>query len=187
MRPPGRTWRRTSCGSVSSRWSRSTRTRTRSGGKKTGNSPVDRSKKGTKRSVLAEAAGVPVAVAADGANRRDMKMVRETLENIVADRPEPTRRKPQGLCLDKDYDYAEVYELLAEFKFTAHTRRRGVDYQQVKRSARKKARRWVVERTHSWMNRFRGILIRWAKKPDNYLAQLHFVCAFITLRCAGIF
>lgn len=42
-----------------------------------------------------------------------------------------------------------------------------------KRYARAKARRWVVERTHSWLNRLRGILIRWAKKPANYLALLH--------------
>ncbi len=114
-------------------------------------------------------------------------MARETVEGIAADRPEPRPREPQGLCLDKDYDYAEVYELAREFSFTAHTRRRGVDYQQVKRSARKKARRWVVERTHSWMNRFRGILVRWSKKPENYLALLHFVCAIITFRCAGLF
>ena len=43
-----------------------------------------------------------------------------------------------------------------------------------------KARRWVVERTQSWLNRFRHLLIRWAKKPDNYLAMLHFDCARIT-------
>ncbi len=136
---------------------------------------------------MTDAAGVPVAVAVDGANRRDMKMARETLEGIAADRPEPREGKPQNLCLDKDYDYAEVYELADEFAFTTHTRRRGVDYQQVKRSARKKARRWVVERTHSWMNRFRGILIRWSKKPDNYLALLHFVCGLIAFRGAGLF
>ncbi|MBS3099413.1 transposase, partial [Candidatus Pacearchaeota archaeon] len=46
----------------------------------------------------------------------------------------------------------------------------------------KKARRWVVERTHSWLNRFRGILIRWCKKTENYLAMLHFACGIITWR-----
>jgi transposase len=43
-----------------------------------------------------------------------------------------------------------------------------------------RARRWVVERAHSWMNRFRGVLIRWAKRVDAYLAMLHFACALIT-------
>ena len=49
-----------------------------------------------------------------------------------------------------------------------------------------KARRWVVERTHSWMNRFRRILVRWDKSPDNYIASLHFACALIALRAAGL-
>jgi putative transposase len=101
-------------------------------------------------------------------------------------RPPVVRGKPQGLCLDKDYDYAEVYDLCAEFAFTAHVVARGTEAQQLKRSARKRARRWAVERTHSWMNRFRGILVRWSKRADNYLALLHFVCALITLRCAGL-
>ena len=90
------------------------------------------------------------------------------------------------MCLDKGYDYQEARDLVSEFAFTAHIRSRGEEAQQLKRSARFKARRWVVERTHSWMNRFRGILIRWCKKPDNYGAMLHFVLAIITLRCAEV-
>lgn len=45
-----------------------------------------------------------------------------------------------------------------------------------------RARRWVVERTHSWLNRFRRLLIRWDKKLENYLALLHLACAWITFR-----
>ena len=45
---------------------------------------------------------------------------------------------------------------------------------------------WVVERTHSWMNRFRRILIRWEKKVENYFGLLHLVCAWITYRCSGL-
>lgn len=52
--------------------------------------------------------------------------------------------------------------------------------------ARHKARRWVVERTHSWMNRFRAILVRWAKRADIYLALLRFACGLITWRAAGL-
>ena len=48
-----------------------------------------------------------------------------------------------------------------------------------------RARRWVVERAHSWMNRYRRLLIRWEKKVDNYLALLHFACATIAFRAAG--
>jgi putative transposase len=64
--------------------------------------------------------------------------------------------------------------------------KRGVSGEEAhaKRHAGTKARRWVVERTHSWLNRFRSILIRWAKKPANYLALLHFALAIITWRHA---
>ena len=101
-------------------------------------------------------------------------------------RPRPSRHKPQNLCLDKGYDYDEVRALACEFWFTAHIRSRGEEARLIKRRARFKARRWVVERTHSWMNRFRRILIRWEKKPENYLGMLHLVLAYITFKCAGL-
>lgn len=127
-----------------------------------------------------------MAVAVDGANRNDHKMARATLEQIEVKRPRPTERKPQHLCLDKGYDYPAVPALAREFKFTAHLRSRGEEAQGLKRKARAKARRWVVERTHSWMNRFRGILIRWNKKAVNYLGMLHLVLGLITLRAIGL-
>ena len=135
-----------------------------------------------------EAEGVPVGLAVEGANRNDMKLTRATLESIPAEagRPPPTPEAPQGLCLDKGYDYPEIRELAVEFAFTAHIRGRGEEAQVLKREAGFKARRWVVERTHSWMNRFRGILIRWCKKPENYIAMLHFALGIITYRGAGL-
>jgi transposase len=136
--------------------------------------------------VLTEAAGVPIGLVVDGANRNDFKLARATLESIPVDRPAPTPDDRQGMCLDKGYDFPEVYDLLAEFGFTAHIRPRGEEAQAITREAGSKARRWVVERTHSWMNRFRRILIRWEKKPANYLALLHLVCALITYRAAGL-
>jgi putative transposase len=116
-----------------------------------------------------------------------MKLVEPTLESVVVKRPRPTKTQPQGMCLDKGYDYAEVRDTLREFGFTAHIRARGAEAQALKRRAGSKARRWVVERTHSWMNRFRHLVIRWDKKVDNYLAFLHFACALIAFRAAGLF
>jgi transposase len=116
-----------------------------------------------------------------------MKLVRETLESIPVERPEPTPEQPQGMCMDKGYDYDEVRQIVDEFGFTAHIKARGEEAQELKRKARAKARRWVVERTHSWMNRFRGILIRWSKKARNYLALLHMSFAFIIYRRMGLF
>jgi putative transposase len=116
-----------------------------------------------------------------------MKLVKDTLESVVGERPPPTAEHPQGMCMDKGYDYAEVRDTLLEFGFTAHIRARGEEAQATKRQAGFKARRWVVERTHSWMNRFRRILIRWDKRVAHYLAFLHFACALIAFRAAGLF
>jgi len=136
---------------------------------------------------LTEGHGVPIGLAVDGANRHDMKLVRATIESIVVERPAPTDEKPQGMCLDKGYDYQEVRDILAEFGFTAHIRARGEEAKAIKCEAGFRARRWVVERTHSWMNRFRRILVRWEKKPENYIAFLHFACALIAFRASGLF
>lgn len=110
-----------------------------------------------------------------------------TLESIPVPRPQPKLRQPQGLCMDKGYDYNEVRDLVKEFGYTAHIRPRGEEAQAIKHEAGFKARRWVVERTQSWMNRFRRVLTRWEKKAANYLAMLHLVFGIITYRCAGLF
>ena len=155
-------------------------------GEKTGPNPTDRGKRGVKRSLLTDAQGIPVGMAVDGANRHDMKLVRATLDRLPAPRPSPSPAHPQGMCLDKGYDFTKVRRTLDEFGFTAHIRSRGEEAQAIKREAGFKARRWVVERTHSWLNRFRRILVRWDKSPENYIAFLHFACALISLRAAGL-
>jgi putative transposase len=76
--------------------------------------------------------------------------------------------------MDKGYDYDEVREMVKSFGCTAHIRTRGEDAQAIKHKAGFRARRWVVERTHSWLNRFRRILVRWEKRADIYLGMLHF-------------
>jgi putative transposase len=137
--------------------------------------------------VLVEADGIPVGLAVAGANRPDGKLVEETLDSIPVERPEPTPADPQGLCVDKAYVGDEVAELAEEFRFTLHIPAKGKEAKKAKHHARGKARRWVVERTHSWMNRFRGILIRWSKKPANYIAMLHMAFAFIIYGRMGLF
>ena len=130
---------------------------------------------------------MPIGLEVDGANRHDMKLLRATIESMKVERPEPRQEHPQGMCLDKGYDFEEVRDTLVEFGFTAHIRSRGEEAHDLKRGAGKRARRWVVERSHSWLNRFRRILVRWDKKPENYLAFLHFACALVAFRAAGLF
>lgn len=151
-----------------------------------GKNPTDRGKIGTKRSVLTDGSGVPIGLAVAGAHRNDFKLVRETIESIAVERPDPTPDTPQGMCLDKGYDYDEVRDLLEEFGFTAHILARGAEAKVLKHEAGYKARRWVVERTHSWMNRFRRVLIRWDKKVCNYLGFLHLACAYSTYKRSGL-
>jgi len=129
-------------------------------GKKTGPNPTDRGKGGVKRSMLTEGHGVPIGAVIAGAQRHDMKLVRPTIQSIIVERPKPTEEHPQGMCLDKGYDYDEVYAILQEFGFTAHVRPRGEEVKAIKQEAGFKARRWVVERAHSWLNRFRRLLVR---------------------------
>ncbi|WP_460431535.1 IS5 family transposase [Azotobacter salinestris] len=155
-------------------------------GKKTGANPTDRGKQGVKRSLLTDARGIPLAVTIDGANRHDMKLVRPTLESLAARRPPPTKSAPQGMCLDKGYDYDEVLALVEAFGFTAHIRGRGEEARAIRQEAGFKARRWVVERTHSWLNRFRRILVRWEKRDDTYWAMLHFALGIITWRATHL-
>jgi len=128
-----------------------------------------------------------VGLAIDGANRHDMKLVRDTLESLVVERPPSDAEHPQGMCMDKAYHYDEVRAILEEFGFTAHIRSPGEEVKELAREAGKRARRWVVERSHSWLNRFRRLLVRWEKKSENYLAFLHFACALIAFRAAGLF
>jgi len=129
--------------------------------------------------MLTEANGIPLAIEPAGANINDFKLVRQTLENLLIEKPENVKC---GMCMDKGYDYDEVRDILEEFGFTAHIRARGEEAKKLKKGIIKKARRWVVERTISWLNRFRGLLIRWEKKAENYLAMLHLACGIITWR-----
>ena len=134
------------------------------GGEKTGPNPTDRAKSGTKRCMLTEAKGIPLAVTVEGANRHDIKMAEATLDAIVIDRPAPTPENPQNLALDKGFDSEAVREALAVRNYIAHIRSRGEESADKREIPGYRARRWVVERTHSWMNRFRRLLIRWEKK-----------------------
>ena len=115
-----------------------------------------------------------------------MKLTEATLKSIPIDRPAPRPYHRQHLCLDKGYDYDEVREIVEAFGYTAHILSRGEEAKALRKDVRTKARRWVAERTHSWLNRFRRILIRWEKKTENYVGLLHFVFGLIAFRSIGI-
>ncbi|WP_371928297.1 IS5 family transposase [Pectobacterium sp. 21LCBS03] len=143
-------------------------------GKKTGRNPTDRGKQGVKRSLLTDANGLPLSVVVAGANTHDIKLVAATLDSLETGRP----GRRLHLCMDKGYDAEWLENSLKERRYVPHIRSRK-EKSEVIRTDGFKARRWVVERAHSWLNRFRRILIRWEKKVENYEAMLHFSCGII--------
>jgi len=142
-----------------------------------GANPTDRGKLGVKRNLLTDGTGIPLALVIDGANRHDMKLLGATLEGIIIARPEPNEAQPQHLCLDAGYDYPATRLEVEDHQYVPQIRGRGAEKRNKVSIAGYRARRWVVERTHSWINRSRRLLIRWEKKVENYLAFLHLACA----------
>lgn len=156
------------------------------GGPATGPNPTDRAKLGTKRSLQTDAAGVPIGLVLDGANRNDHKLLEATIKSTPVRRPS-TRRLRQHLPLDKGYDYPDTHGLVKRLGFESHIALKiNSSTKRVRTGGRRKPRRWVVERTHGWMNRYRRILVRWEKRDTNYFGLLCFVCAIIAYRAAGV-
>ena len=113
-----------------------------------------------------------------------MKLLEPTLESVPIARPIPDSEHPQGLCLDRGYDYEDCRELAVAQRFEPHIRSRGEEIALKERHPDWRARRWVVEACHSWLNRNRGVLIRWSKKDENHLALLQLASGLIAFKRA---
>ncbi len=133
-----------------------------------------------------DATGVPLSLVLSGANVNDHLRLPYLLRRPVVRRPRPRPGAPQHLCADKGYDYPATRAVLAAYGYVAHIPARGGKAAAQRRHPRKRARRWVVEASHSWLNRFRKILVRFEKKDRNYVALLEFACAIIAWRRAGV-
>ena len=134
--------------------------------------------------MLTDGRGVPIAVAIAGANAHDQTLVRETLNHLRVRRPRPSRRRRQHLCADKGYDAKAIRRSIDRCGYTAHIPHKGEEPKPPHPHAQ--ARRWVVERSHSWTNRARRLLIRWEKKAANYLGLLHLQFSLTAWRTAGV-
>jgi len=116
---------------------------------KVSKNPTDRGKLGVKRSVLTDGCGVPLGVEVSGANTHDFKLLKATLDSTPIKRPKPAQRKKQHLCLDKGYDSDDARCYLRRRRYTPHIKPRGEEAHNLKTKPGYRARRWVVERTHS--------------------------------------
>jgi len=155
------------------------------GGSETGKNPTDRGKKGAKLHLLVDQRGAPLAVYVTGANEHDKWSADDLIISIVVKRP---NKKKQHLCADKGYD--DVHEFVEQARYIAHIkhrRRRGepqIEDCPMPGEKRYPARRWVVERTLSWLTKRRSIRVRWCKNFQNWKALIQFSCAHILFNMA---
>jgi putative transposase len=75
---------------------------------------------------------LPLAIAVDGANVHDTRLVAPTLDSIVIARPEHSLEAPQNLCLDAAYVGEKTKEIVDQYKYIAHIRPRGEDKAQAR-------------------------------------------------------
>lgn len=147
----------------------------------TGRNPTDRGKAGSKRHLLTDGRGVPLAVVISGANRHDMKLLAQLLDGVVVERPTPEKLS-QHLCLDRGYDYQSCRESAAVRGYIPHIPDKEAPIPAPFDPNRHPPRRWVVEVGHSWFNRFRRLLIRWDKLPQHYLGFVQLAACLILYR-----
>lgn len=152
------------------------------GGSQTGKNPTDRGKLGSKLHLLVDERGAPLAIFITGANEHDKWSADDLIVHIVTKRP----NSEQHFCADKGYDYEDVHEFVGlqnYIEHIKHRRRRNEPKEECPVPGEKSfpARRWVVERTFSWLSKRRSIATRWCKKSQNWLAFVHMACAQILL------
>lgn len=150
------------------------------GGKQTGKCPTDRGKLGAKWHMLVDQRGAPLGIVISAANTHDKRCAIEVLRSCPLPRPR-RRYRVHHLCADKGYDYKDIRCEVHRRRFHVHIARRGDRSKPIKCHP---ARRWVVERTNSWQNQYRGLRVRWAKKSENWLAFNHLASAITLCRMA---
>lgn len=126
--------------------------------------------------------GVPLSIVVTGANRHDVKQLEAVLDSIVVKRPEGE----QHLCADKAYRGEPALKAITKREYIPHIKQRNEEIQEKKENPDYKARRWVVEVSHSWFNRFRKVLVRFEKLTERYEALLYMAAAIIAFRRIGV-
>ena len=150
----------------------------------TGHNPTDRSKLGTKRHILTDKDGIPLSAVITSANTHDVTIAIDTVDSIIIERQSSSsstylKKKNQNLCLDKAYHSKEVEQEIVKRGYIPHIRHRREERIFCRKHP---ARRWVVERTNSWHNRFRKLFTRYEKKDENYLGLVQLANSLIVYR-----
>ena len=128
--------------------------------------------------------GVPLSIVVTGANRHDVSQLASVLKmRVVAPLMED---EEEHLCADAGYAGDEPRKKMLAAGYTPHVRPRGEERLAKMTIPGFKARRWVVEACHSWLNRFRKLTIRYEKLDATHMALLHLAAAIIALRKTGL-
>lgn len=127
---------------------------------------------------MVDARGIPLSIRVAGANRHDVRLLAPTLAHRLVRAPAPHR---VHLCADKGYLGERAEDTIRTAGYVPHVRPRG-EHAVPAEARRHPARRWVVERTLSWLNRFRKLLVRFEKRARSYEGLLQLACALIVYR-----
>ena len=164
----------------------------------TGNNPTDRSKLGTKRHILTDKNGIPLSVIITPASTHDVKVVTNVIDNSIIKQPFVSSKPKEGisrrrwkynhLCLDRAYSSKTIRQQIIKRGYVPHIpykRKRGQKKKEnssQKKYSSAKNKRWVIERTNSWHNRFRKLFIRYERKMENYLGLVQLSSSIIIYR-----
>lgn len=132
--------------------------------------------------MLVDERGTPLSIVASGAHVHDVKLLEPTLDQTVAARPPPENPPRENLCLDAGYAGAPARKAVEARHYVPHVRPRGEEIAEKRRKPGVRARRWVVERTHSWLNRYRKLLVRFEKTALSFEGLLQLACSLIVFR-----
>lgn len=137
---------------------------------------MDRGKSGSKMHVLSDTNGLPLIVGVTAANTHDSLALKPMVMVMGHQtRHDPYRGrhfKPQRLHADKAYDVPHLRKWLRGKRIGVRIARKGIES-----SERLGRRRWVIERTMSWLTGYRRLNHRYERDPRNYLAFLGLAAA----------
>lgn len=131
--------------------------------------------------MLVEERGVPLSIVVSGANRHDVAKLAKVLEGKIM-QPPPDQEIQEHLCADAAYVGQQAEQTIRAHGYTPHIRPRAEEIAEKNKNPAYKPRRWIVELSHSWFNRFRKLLVRYEKKVSNFLALHQLAAAIIALR-----
>jgi putative transposase len=111
-----------------------------------------------------------------------VKLLEPTLDCIVVKRPKRGRAGKQHLCADKGYAGRPAQRAMEARHYIPHVRQRGEEVKTKLRKPGYRPRRWVVERTHAWVSRFRKLLVRFEKLAMSHEGLLELACALMVFQ-----